>query len=97
MEPLSKGHFGTSHFVPCREAVVFSKINLLHIYTFGGIGSVPCREVVPFSEGPIFLKFSNRHIYIYTVSSSLINSKNKNTSILLLLFTLSCNNYRCYA
>ncbi len=32
VEPLSKGHFVTSHFVPCREAVLFSEVeNVLHI------------------------------------------------------------------
>ncbi len=53
VEPLSKGHFGTSHFVPCREVVLFSEVEMYCIYTFGDIGSVLCREVVPFSEGPL--------------------------------------------
>ncbi len=53
MEPKSKGHFGTSHFVPCREAVLFSEVEMYCIYTLGNIGSVLCREVVPFSEGPL--------------------------------------------
>ncbi len=33
VEPLSKVHFGTSHFVPCRETVLFSEVeNVLHIH-----------------------------------------------------------------
>ncbi len=33
LEPLSKGQFGTSHFVPCREAVLFSEVSniILHM------------------------------------------------------------------
>ncbi len=45
MEPPSKRHFGTSHFVPCREVVLFLEVeNVLHIhmymymYTIGDIG-----------------------------------------------------------
>ncbi len=53
MEPPSKGHFGTSHFVPCREAVLFQRLKMYCKYTFGNIGSVICREVVPFSESPL--------------------------------------------
>ena len=53
VEPPSKGHFGTSHFVPCREAVLFLEVEMHCIYTFGEIGSILCREVVPFSEGPL--------------------------------------------
>ncbi len=51
MEPPSKGHFETSHSVPCREAVLFSEVEMY--CTLGDIGSVHCREVVPFSEGPL--------------------------------------------
>ncbi len=51
--PPSKGHVGTSHFVPCREVVLFSEVEMYCIYTLGDIGSVLCREVVPFSEGPL--------------------------------------------
>ncbi len=43
VEPPSNGHFGTSHFVPCREAVLFLIFTNIVFY----------REVVPFSEGPI--------------------------------------------
>ncbi len=54
MEPPSKGHFGTSHFVPCSSVVVhISEVEMYCIYTLGNIGSVLCREVVPFSEGPL--------------------------------------------
>ncbi len=28
IELLSKGHFGTSHFVPCREVVLFSEVEM---------------------------------------------------------------------
>ncbi len=52
--PPSTGHFGTSHFVPCREVVLFSEVELYCIvYTLEDIGSVLCREVYPFSEGPL--------------------------------------------
>ncbi len=50
VEPLSKGHFGTS---PCKEAVFFSEVEMYCMYIFGDIGSVPCIEVAPFSEGPL--------------------------------------------
>ncbi len=54
MEPLNKGHFGTSHFVPCREAVLFSEVeNVLHIHFWGYWKCPLYREVVPFSEGPL--------------------------------------------
>ncbi len=38
VEPLSKGHFGTSHFVPSREAVLFSEVEMycMHAYTLLG-------------------------------------------------------------
>ncbi len=37
VEPPSKGHFGTSHFVPCREVVLFSEVEMYCIYTLGDI------------------------------------------------------------
>ncbi len=53
VEPSSKGHFGTSHFVSCRKAVLFSEVeNVLHIH-FRGYWKCLCREVVPFLEGPL--------------------------------------------
>ena len=49
-----KGHFGTNHFVPCREAVLFSEVeNVLHIHFWGYWKCPLYREVVPFSEGPL--------------------------------------------
>ncbi len=31
VEPLSKGHFGTSHLVPCREVLLFTEVeNVVH-------------------------------------------------------------------
>ncbi len=71
MEPLSKGHFWTSHFVPCREAVLFSEVEMYCIYTIGDIGSVPYREVVHFSEGPLlevllYIHFSSIYLCIST-------------------------------
>ena len=53
VEPPSKGHFGNSHFVPCRDVVLFSEVEINCIYTLGDIGSVLCKEVVPFSEDPL--------------------------------------------
>ncbi len=33
VEPPIKGHLGTSHFVPCREVILFSEVeNVLHIH-----------------------------------------------------------------
>ena len=40
VESLNRGHFGTTHFVPCREAVLFWEVKCI-AYT-----NVPCREVV---------------------------------------------------
>ncbi len=45
VEPPSKGHFGTSHFVPCMEVVLFSEFEMYCTYTLW--------DVVPFSEGPL--------------------------------------------
>ncbi len=53
MEPLSIGHFGTSHFVFCREAVFFLEAEMYCKYAFGDMGTVFCIEVVPFSEGTL--------------------------------------------
>ena len=50
VEPPNKGHFGTSHFVLCREGVLFSEVkNVLLKWERG----ILCREVVPFLEGPL--------------------------------------------
>ncbi len=78
MEPPSKGHYGTSHFVPCRETVLFSEVeNVLHKIIsvhFWDIGNVLCREVVPFSESTLLFHCS--------VHFNMINE-----------IILQCNNY----
>ena len=52
VEPPSKGHFWTNHFVICREAVLFSEVeNLLHIH-FEGYGKCPLYKGCPFLGGP---------------------------------------------
>ena len=68
-EPPSKGHIrslGPSHFVTCREAVLFSEVEMYCIYAFGNIGSVPFREVVPFLECPLLevLLYSEPYNYM---------------------------------
>ncbi len=39
VDPQRKGHFGISHFIPCRESVLFSEVEMYYIYAFGKIGS----------------------------------------------------------
>ena len=53
VEPLSKGHFGISHFVLCREVVLFSEVKNILMIGKGAQKSVLCREVVLFLEGPL--------------------------------------------
>ncbi len=50
---MSKGHFGISHSVPYREAVLISEVEMYCICSFGDIGSALYREVVPISESPL--------------------------------------------
>ncbi len=49
---MSKGHFGSSHFVPCGRLSSFRKLRM-YKYTDGicSCREVPCREAVP--EGRI--------------------------------------------
>ncbi len=48
-EPPNKGHFGTSHFVHCREVVLFSEfVSVLHVHSWGYWGSVLCKRGCPF-------------------------------------------------
>ncbi len=58
MEPPSKGHFGTSHVVPCTEAVLFSEVErvLLVIWEV----SFLCGEVA------LYLSFTVVHTYTTT-------------------------------
>ncbi len=76
VEPSSKGHFETSHFVPCREVVLFLEVEnvlIAHVYTFGDIRSVLCREVVPFLEGSLLEVLHCIHT-IQTLLSSFVYS-----------------------
>ncbi len=80
---MSRGHFGVSYFVPCREAVFFSEvemyINFIHKYIVGDMENVLCREVVLFSEAPL----TKVPLYWYTKQIVL-------STCILLLHTLLC-------
>ena len=49
VEPPNKGHFGTSHFVLCREAVFFSEVKNVLVQWEG------CAEMCPLQGGCLFL------------------------------------------
>ncbi len=67
MAPLSKGYFGASHFVPCREVVLFSEVEIYCIYTFGDMRSILCRYVVLFSNVFLLIQLGKYKLCIYTV------------------------------
>ena len=50
VEPLYKGHIGTSHFVHCREVVHSSEVKIcistIGKLIFGALESVLCREII---------------------------------------------------
>ena len=48
VEPLSKGHFGTS---PCKEAVFFSEVEMYCMYNFWGYWKCPLYRGCPFLGG----------------------------------------------
>ena len=59
VEHLNKGHFGTSKFVPCREVVLFSAVQIVLalyreiIINLGAGNSFLRREVCPLSKCPL--------------------------------------------
>ena len=53
VEPLNKGHFGSSLFVLYREVVLCSEAKLHYSHTFGAKLCVHYWEVVPCAEGPL--------------------------------------------
>ncbi len=80
---MGPGHFGTSHFVPCREVVLFSELEMYCVCTLGDIGSVLCREVVPFSEGPLL------EVPLYYITTRNMSHSTKLPKWIMVIFTVS--------
>ena len=51
VEPPNKGHFGTSHFVFCREVVLFSDVKNVLLQWERGIEQCPLQRGCPFLGG----------------------------------------------
>ncbi len=92
MEPLSKGHFGASHFIPCRRLSSLRKSKMYCICTFGNMGSVLHREIVPFSGGPLLevpLYYTIVIIVIFIFSIEFLRDLLKHQALLLVEVSLS--------